>query len=98
YRPSPIVPCTTLFRSEVAARERAVDARGAGIEAPIAEQRVEALDGRVARVLVAAREIVLDHEIRRRRHVEHVARFEVHEVRAVRDRKSTRLNSSHVKK
>ena len=70
-------------RLDVAARRDAVDAGRAEVEAAGAEQRVEPVDPRVRRILVAGRAVVLEQQVRRARSVELIADLEVQERRAV---------------
>src|SRR5690606_41795834 len=91
------VPYTTLFRSLHAVRDSLVPelARPVAHRQPVLEVRAEVPEGRergitvAARVLVARRALPDPGEIRGA--VGHARR------RRVEDRKSTRLNSSHVK-
>src|SRR4029079_10870727 len=67
-------------RVDVAPRDRAVDVRRSEVEAARAEQRVETLDRRVARVLVATRVVVSQEQGRAHARVERKTGFQMDEV------------------
>src|SRR5690606_41410783 len=89
-----LFPCTTLFRSEGAGKGSNAAGDGAGAPAT----RVAAGSAQVKRKADAVQEFFSIGEVCALTGLKpHVLRYWESQLRVLRDRKSTRLNSSHVK-